>query len=179
VPAGGPNFDGLLFAVERLGSLLTGGKEQTLWGYKNDVVALARKSPLASGKAVDIPSNIPFETLYTLVNRARNDALHQGAFAGPPASSAGRPGSRSPQASPRVRRAPQASTSSRSRQAQVAGPSLRGRSPRLDGSARPGVPLSHGSQLNCSPRARWRRNKFSGSGAGGMPPTSRTSRKLV
>jgi hypothetical protein len=71
------DFDGLLFAVERLGSLLTGGKEQTLGGYKKEVVALASKSPLASGKAVDIPSNIPFETLYTLVNRARNDALHQ------------------------------------------------------------------------------------------------------
>jgi hypothetical protein len=55
-------------------------------------------------------------------------------------------------------------------QAQVAGPSLRGGSPRLDGSARPGVPLSQGSRFNSSPRAHWRRSEFSGSGAAGAPP---------
>jgi hypothetical protein len=57
-----------------------------------------------------------------------------------------------------------------SREAQVAGPSLRGGSPRLDGSARPGVPLSQGSRLRPSARAPWRRNGFSGSGRGRGAP---------
>jgi hypothetical protein len=81
------------------------------------------------------------------------------------------PGRSNPQASPRVRST--AGLSPHSRQAQVAGPSLRGGSPRSDGSARPGVPLSQGSRPNSSPRARWRQNELSGSGAAGTHPQPR------
>jgi hypothetical protein len=75
------DFDGLLFAVERFGALLNRGAGRGLGEYKKAIVTYASTSPLASPKAVDSPSIIPFETLYSLVNRARNDALHQGAFA--------------------------------------------------------------------------------------------------
>jgi len=46
-------------------------------------------------------------------------------------------------------------TDPRSRVTQVAGPLAAGRVPRLDGSARPGVPLSQGSQLLLTPRSLW------------------------
>lgn len=74
------DFDGLLFALERIGALLNNGDGHGLRDYENAVIAFAAKSPLGASKAIG-PSSIPFETLYTLVRRARNDALHQGAFA--------------------------------------------------------------------------------------------------
>jgi len=74
-------FDGLLFAFERLGCYLL-GRAATLGPYREPLLALASRSGLGgvlpdrlaawhSDKAV----------LYTLVNQARNDALHQGAGA--------------------------------------------------------------------------------------------------
>jgi hypothetical protein len=75
------DFDGLLFAVERLGSLLNYGEGRGLGDYKDSIVALSHRSPLTSSEAIANPSSIPFERLYSLVSRARNDALHQGAFA--------------------------------------------------------------------------------------------------
>ena len=75
------DFDGLLFAVERLGSLLTKGNGRGLGDYKESIVALASTSPLGSKTTAINSFSIPFETPYVLVNRARNDALHQGAFA--------------------------------------------------------------------------------------------------
>jgi CBS domain-containing protein len=74
-------FAEVLFAVERLGSLQT-GKHGTLRDYKEALVALARRSPLAE----DLPArrsdlHTSFPRLYSLVQTARNDALHQGASA--------------------------------------------------------------------------------------------------
>ncbi len=76
-------FDELLFSVERLGSALTNtigalGHSK----YQSAIAEVARQSPLAE----EIPSqwreyHTPFHILYESVRAARNDALHQGAFA--------------------------------------------------------------------------------------------------
>jgi hypothetical protein len=74
-------FQKILFALERLGCYLS-GSIHTLSAYKDCIQELARTSPLAE----EIPQkhrswHIPFSELYDLVREARNDALHQGAFA--------------------------------------------------------------------------------------------------
>jgi hypothetical protein len=74
-------FEELIFVVERIGVQLTGSIE-SLGAYTKPISDLACKSPLAA----DIPSRLlswhaPFATLYNLVRQARNDALHEGAFA--------------------------------------------------------------------------------------------------
>lgn len=74
-------FDQVIFVVERLGSYLT-STVGTLEQYKKRLCEEASRSPLAD----DIPNQLPawhasFGTLYSLVQLARNDALHQGAFA--------------------------------------------------------------------------------------------------
>lgn len=71
----------MVFVVERIGVYLT-GSIKGLGAYASAVAAEARRSPLAN----DIPSRLPdwhapFATLYALVQQARNDALHEGAFA--------------------------------------------------------------------------------------------------
>jgi hypothetical protein len=81
-------FDGIIHVVERLGSYLykeelgKKGEGGSLFEYTEKLKALAT----GSGMAVDTPNlfrNLltPFGTLYYLVRTARNDALHQGAFA--------------------------------------------------------------------------------------------------
>jgi hypothetical protein len=74
-------FDGLIHVVERLGSFLF-GQIAHLGRYKPALVQAASHSALAE----QIPEqhgnlHIPFSLLYDLVKDARNDALHQGAFA--------------------------------------------------------------------------------------------------
>jgi hypothetical protein len=74
-------FQEVLFVLERFGTSLTGGI-QTLKKYEGDIQKMALISPLAK----DIPErhkswHLPFSKLYELVRKARNDALHQGAFA--------------------------------------------------------------------------------------------------
>src|SRR5713101_4430076 len=74
-------FSEILFAVERLGSFLL--KEiATLDRYRPAIQRLACASPLSR----DVPKHwselhLPFYRLYELVMWARNDALHQGAYA--------------------------------------------------------------------------------------------------
>jgi len=75
------NFQDLLFSLERLGIYLT-KSISALGPYKNDICQLAKESPLAE----EIPEShrewhMPFSELYDVVKDARNDALHQGAFA--------------------------------------------------------------------------------------------------
>jgi hypothetical protein len=75
------SFQEIVFALERLGASLT-CTISDLGKYKNHIQELAIKSPLAA----EIPEqwrdlHLPFSILYELVRRARNDALHQGAFA--------------------------------------------------------------------------------------------------
>jgi hypothetical protein len=74
-------FDGIIHVVERLGSFLS-KKIGHLGEYKHEIEITAS----GSGLAEDIPSewrevHLPFSRLYDLVMDARNDALHQGAFA--------------------------------------------------------------------------------------------------
>jgi hypothetical protein len=81
-------FDGIIHVVERLGSYLSKerrgdkGEHGTLSKYTDELSALAAHS----GMAVETPDRFrnlltPFGTLYEFVTVARNDALHQGAFA--------------------------------------------------------------------------------------------------
>ncbi|MCI0398524.1 MAG: hypothetical protein L0332_05030 [Chloroflexi bacterium] len=74
-------FQEILFALERFGICLT-GEINTLKGYKDAIISEAKRSHLA----VDIPKehkawHSGFSEIYELVREARNDALHQGAFA--------------------------------------------------------------------------------------------------
>lgn len=74
-------FEQVVFVLERIGVYLT-GEILNLGGYAEPLAHEAGKSPLAEA----IPSELPewharFSTLYDLVRRARNDALHEGAFA--------------------------------------------------------------------------------------------------
>jgi CBS domain-containing protein len=81
-------FDGIVHVVERLGSYLSKellgdkGEYGTLYRYAGKLKDLAANSGMAL-KTPDQFRNLltPFETLYKLVTVARNDALHQGAFA--------------------------------------------------------------------------------------------------
>lgn len=74
-------FDGIIHVVERLGSFLD-QKIGDLGRYKRQIDEKARHSALAK----DVPDqwrsiHVPFALLYDLVKNARNDAVHQGAFA--------------------------------------------------------------------------------------------------
>lgn len=74
-------FDGIIHVVERLGSFL-GRKIADLGKYKEDLEDRASHSALSKDVPDRWPSvHIPFSLLYDLVKDARNDALHQGAFA--------------------------------------------------------------------------------------------------
>ena len=75
-------FQEILFVLERLGYYRSGKEVGSLRSYQGTIVEQAKHSPLAA----DIPTEHPtwhseFVTIYELVREARNDALHQGAFA--------------------------------------------------------------------------------------------------
>jgi hypothetical protein len=74
-------FDEIIHTVERLGSYIE-GKQLTLGKYLEALTCLAGITPLAE----KIPNQFrglltPFSELHESVRIARNDALHQGAFA--------------------------------------------------------------------------------------------------
>jgi hypothetical protein len=79
-------FDPIIHTVERLGSYLTKeifgdrGKNGNLADYRDALASLASNSCLAC-----VPAHqqllTPFDRLYEFVRMARNDAMHQGAFA--------------------------------------------------------------------------------------------------
>jgi hypothetical protein len=74
-------FSEVLFAVERLGSLST-GTTGSLRDYRQALHVLARRSPLSEEVAkVRADLHTPFIRLYSIVQAARNEALHQGASA--------------------------------------------------------------------------------------------------
>jgi len=75
------DFDQIIHSVERFGSFLHGCVD-CLGAYRPLICKEARKSPLAEEVPVLCPEfQTPFERLYDLVKDARNDAMHQGAFA--------------------------------------------------------------------------------------------------
>jgi CBS domain-containing protein len=81
-------FDEIIHVVERLGSYLSKedwgdvGKHGDLDKYRGRLLELVKTAGLAT-ESRSQPKNLlmPFDTLYELVREARNDALHQGAFA--------------------------------------------------------------------------------------------------
>lgn len=77
-------FQAILYALERFGSFLVpkGQKANGLNDYGKFIETQASKSSLHS----DIPNlyrhlHMPFEELYQILRLARNDAMHQGAYA--------------------------------------------------------------------------------------------------
>ncbi len=71
-------FHEILYTLEKLGIRLT-NKVEGLYQYWDEIGKIAEKSPLSSN--IDREWHLPFNELYELVKDARNDALHQGAFA--------------------------------------------------------------------------------------------------
>ena len=74
-------FDAIIHAIEGLGSFLT-GRILDLGKYEKELQKLSANSALAE----EVPKEYrvfltPFSQLYDMVRVARNDALHQGAFA--------------------------------------------------------------------------------------------------
>src|SRR5947209_98723 len=74
-------FQQILFALEKFGMFLS-SKTLDLGKYERDIGKIVSESPLSR----DIPEDwralhFPFDVLYKLVREARNDALHQGAYA--------------------------------------------------------------------------------------------------
>jgi hypothetical protein len=75
------DFDQIIHSVELLGSFLF-GRVDSLSGYQNLICNEARNSPLADDVPTQCPEfHVPVERLYELVKDARDDAMHQGAFA--------------------------------------------------------------------------------------------------
>jgi hypothetical protein len=75
------NYSEILFCLEKFGSFLI--KEiSTLSKYQSSIQHFACESPLAKFVPDKVSSfHIPFYRLYQIVMQARNDALHQGAYA--------------------------------------------------------------------------------------------------
>src|SRR5947209_1239477 len=74
-------FEQIVFVIERLGVYLM-GRLGDMGKYADSVSAMARRSPLAQVIPAQIPEHhAAFATVYKLVQNARNDALHEGAFA--------------------------------------------------------------------------------------------------
>ncbi len=71
-------FDGIIHAIERLGTLLK-GEVAGLAAFAPKMNLLAGFSPLASGMVREW--HTPFALLYDMVRNARNDALHVGSYA--------------------------------------------------------------------------------------------------
>jgi predicted transglutaminase-like protease len=71
-------FHEILYTLEKFGIRLTNNVEG-LYQYWDEIGKVAEKSPLSSN--IDREWHLPFNELYELVKDARNDALHQGAFA--------------------------------------------------------------------------------------------------
>ena len=75
------NFGPIVFALERLGAFLRGGRGKGMWALKDHLIKLARKSPLAEIGELQRSYHVPFAILFDLVRRERNSAMHEGVFA--------------------------------------------------------------------------------------------------
>lgn len=74
-------FTEVCFALEALGLRLHGA-EGSLWEYKPYIAKLAKAAPSLSALPGDFPMFFTrFEALFNTVRRARNDAMHIGAYA--------------------------------------------------------------------------------------------------
>jgi CBS domain-containing protein len=74
-------FEHIVFVLERLGVYLT-RRIDSLREYCQSLTGKARRSPLGSDLAPPLSSwHASFDSLYEMVREARNDALHEGAYA--------------------------------------------------------------------------------------------------
>ncbi len=74
-------FGEICFALEALGLRLL-GQRAALGAYKKRIGEYAKKSPVLNELARASPSRFKnFDSLYQIVNAARNDAMHLGAYA--------------------------------------------------------------------------------------------------
>jgi hypothetical protein len=74
-------FEQLIFVFERIGVYLTGSIEN-LGRYAEPLMHEASRSPLAQIIPSILPDwHAPFSTLFEVVRKARNDAMHEGAYA--------------------------------------------------------------------------------------------------
>lgn len=74
-------FGAICFALESLG-LRVHGKQEALWPYMGSIARYAQKSLILTEMAVSVPAQFkPFAALYGIVQAARNDAMHTGAYA--------------------------------------------------------------------------------------------------
>jgi CBS domain-containing protein len=74
-------FDELLFVFERMGVYLE-GSIGGLGHYRTALIQQASESPLAEEIPSEFPDcHAPFSILYKIVATARNDAMHEGAYA--------------------------------------------------------------------------------------------------
>ncbi len=69
------NYQEILFVIERLGSFLKENAKGTLNDFRSDLKKLSEFSTLSGEKTKT------FNRLFNIIQQARNDALHQGAFA--------------------------------------------------------------------------------------------------
>lgn len=72
-------FDEVIFAIERLGAFLL-GQTEGLGAYRRPLSVVAARAA-SSWEVSGGVEALKFERVYEMVNRARNDALHQGAAA--------------------------------------------------------------------------------------------------
>jgi hypothetical protein len=71
----------MLFALERVGAIIT-GRLGTLGSYQPRLAEVGKRSALAKEVPEKYPAlHVGFGSLYRLVLDARNDAMHQGAYA--------------------------------------------------------------------------------------------------
>jgi hypothetical protein len=74
-------FEQLIFVFERIGVYLTGSIEN-LGRYAEPLTREALKSPLAQIIPAILPDwHAQFSTVFEVVRKARNDAMHEGAYA--------------------------------------------------------------------------------------------------
>ena len=75
------NFGPIVFALERLGAFLKGGRGRGMWELKPYLEKQAEASPLAKIGKLHRSYHVPFPILFELVRRERNSAMHEGVFA--------------------------------------------------------------------------------------------------
>ena len=80
VLANAENYQELLFVLERLGTHLA-GKKVTLKGARHHIMKLVKHGALEGRPAASDTGELCASDLYDLVHQARNDAMHEGAFA--------------------------------------------------------------------------------------------------
>ena len=73
------NFEALVHAFERIGSMEIGQIGQGFGDYQQELLSIARLSPLSNGRPLHLHTDV--EHLFSLVRMQRNDTMHEGSTA--------------------------------------------------------------------------------------------------